>query len=265
MARHHLLEIHDQEWCPNVLRDAATDYLQFVTHLANPYAPVADRLRAALHASGAARIVDLCSGAGGPWLKLHPLLAGESAPAPPVVLTDRFPNVAGFERVNVESYGQVRFDPRPIDARNVPPDLDGFRTLFASFHHFKPPNATGILADAVRQRQGIAVLEITHRSPVAVALMGLTPLLVWLSTPFIRPFRWSRVLWTYVIPVLPLLILFDGIVSCLRTYAPDELMDLTQRLGDHGYTWEIGEETAGPGPVPVTYLVGYPEEAGPNG
>ncbi len=265
MPRLHLIEIHDQEWCPRVLRDAVTDYLQFVTDMANPYAAVVDRLRIAVARSGATRIVDLCSGAGGPWLRLLPLLRTDATSSLSVILTDRFPNVVAMERMRAASEGSLDYDPRPIDATDTPPDVEGFRTLFASFHHFRPPDAERILADAVRRRQGIAVFEMTHRSVIAVLLVGLAPLLVLVSTPFVRPFRWSRLLWTYLVPVLPVLILFDGIVSSLRTYSPSELTELTQRLGSNGFTWEIGEETAGPGPVPVTYLVGYPEEVWSNG
>ena len=258
MSRLHLIEIHDQDWCPRVLRDAATDYLQFITHLANPYAPVVDQLRVAVEQSRATRIVDLCSGAGGPWIKLQPLLARDGTSSPPILLTDRFPNLDAMERMRTSTEGLVDFDPCPIDATQTPPELDGFRTLFASFHHFRPEDARQILGDAVRGRQGIGVFEMTHRSTVAIMLMGLAPVLVLLFTPFVRPFRWSRLLWTYLIPVLPLLVLFDGVVSSLRTYSPSELTDLTEELGDVGYVWKIGEETSGPGPVPVTYLIGVP-------
>ena len=258
MSRRHLIEIHDQDWCPRVFRDAATDYLQFITHLANPYAPVVDQLRVAVEQSRATRIVDLCSGAGGPWIKLQPLLARDGTSSPPILLTDRFPNLDAMERMRASTEGLVDFDPCPVDATQTPPELDGFRTLFASFHHFRPEDARQILADAVRGRQGVGVFEMTHRSTVAIMLMGLAPVLVLLFTPFVRPFRWSRLLWTYLIPVLPLLVLFDGVVSSLRTYSPSELTDLTEELGDVGYVWEIGEETSGPGPVPVTYLIGVP-------
>ena len=30
MKRLHLIEIHDQDWCPRTVRDGETDYLQFV-------------------------------------------------------------------------------------------------------------------------------------------------------------------------------------------------------------------------------------------
>ena len=258
MPRLHLFEIHDQDWCPASLRDGATDFLQFLAHIANSYGPVAHRLRSALEQAGARRIVDLCAGAGGPWLKLQSSVTSVDGSPTPVLLTDLFPNLEAMERMRVRSGGLVDFHTTPVDATETPDELEGFRTLFASFHHFKPQEARKILADAVRHGQGVGVFEMTHRSLVAVGVMGLAPLLVLVCAPFVRPFRWSRLLWTYPVPILPLLALFDGVVSCLRTYSPAELEALTEGLDEGGYVWEFGEEHSGPGPVPVTYLIGHP-------
>jgi len=41
-------------------------------------------------------------------------------------------------------------------------------------------------------------------------------------TPSIRPFRWARMLWTYMIPVVPFVLFYDGVVSCLRAYSLEE-------------------------------------------
>ena len=83
-------------------------------------------------------------------------------------------------------------------------------------------------------------------------------------TPAIRPFRWSRLFWTYILPAIPLAVVFDGIVSCLRTYRPNELLELTE--GIEGYRWESGE-SRDKGPIPITYLVGVhtPAQAGAAG
>ena len=59
--------------------------------------------------------------------------------------------------------------------------------------------------------------------------MLLTPFAVWLMTPFMRPFRWSRLLLTYPLPLVPLTCLWDGIVSQLRAYTADELVELVRR------------------------------------
>ena len=35
---------------------------------------------------------------------------------------------------------------------------------------------------------------------------------------------------TYLLPIVPLAVLFDGFVSCLRTYTPAEIRDLAQAV-----------------------------------
>ena len=79
-------------------------------------------------------------------------------------------------------------------------------------------------------------------------------------TPFLRPFRWSRLLWTYLIPLVPVVTLFDGLVSCLRTYTVRELRELTERLDANDYHWEIGTVKGKTTPIPITYLIGVPIE-----
>lgn len=256
MRRLHLLEIEDQPWCPPVLRDAATDFLQFMIVATDTYLPAQPLLRSALERAGTRQVVDLCSGGGGPWPGLLPGLDTPVAPVD-VRLTDRYPNREAFDRASARTGGRLAFHPDPVDATALPSSLAGFRTLFTAFHHFPPDAARAILADAVRSGQGIAVFEATQRSAPSIIATALSPLIVLLVTPFIRPFRWSRLFWTYLVPLVPLLVLFDGIVSCLRTYTPRELRAMADSLEAPGYTWEIGE-AKGRAPVPVTYLIGIP-------
>jgi len=85
------------------------------------------------------------------------------------------------------------------------------------------------------------------------------PIAAWLFAPFRRPFRWSRLFRTYLIPMVLLVLLFDGLISCLRAYSPEELKTMTTGLGGNGYRWEIGEATGGLLPVRITYLIGSPD------
>ena len=110
------------------------------------------------------------------------------------------------------------------------------------------------------EAQGIGVFEATQRRPLALLLTLPAPLAVLVVTPFIRPFRWSRLFWTYLIPLVPLVTLFDGLVSCLRTYSVQELRDLTARLDTNDYHWDIGTVKCKMSPTPVTYLIGVPIE-----
>jgi hypothetical protein len=256
MRRYRLFEIEDQAWCPTVIRDCGTDYLQHVINATHTYDPIAERLSQAVVRTGATRIIDLCSG-GGPWLRLEQTLAA-SCPAIEIYLTDLHRNAVASQHAQVLSSGRIKCYPDAVNALRVPPELVGFRTLFTSFHHFKPAEARALLRDAVESRSGIGIFEGTQQRPGAMLGMLPAPLLVWLVTPLIRPFRWERLLWTYLLPVVPLVVLFDGFVSCLRTYTVAELSEFTAELSGSGYEWEIGETRAQGWRAPVTYLIGYP-------
>jgi hypothetical protein len=256
LPRLHGIEIHEQAWCPASLRDTATDYLQFVANLAGAYNAVAPQLRAALDAAEQKTVVDLCSGGGGPWLSLLPALGPDG---PRVVLTDFHPNREAFERAVEQSDGRIGYEPAPVDVTNVPSRLEGFRTLFAALHHFRPGDARAILADAADKGQGIAIFEGTERRVLQLlSMVFVVPILVLLSMPFVRPFRISRIIWTYLVPLAPLVIVFDGVVSCLRTYTEDEMRELTRGVGGESYRWTIGIERKGP--AGVSYAIGAPAQ-----
>jgi hypothetical protein len=260
MRRVQLLELHEQPWFPSSIRDEVTDMLQFGLNLSNAYSPTVPLLQQALHSTQSDFVIDLCSGGGGPWLALSRKLQGNGW-AVGICLTDKYPNRQAFENVQAIS-GNITFSPESVDATGVPIGLKGFRTMFTSFHHFPREEARAILQSAVDAGQGIGIFEITRRTPSAVGLMFLWALTPFVLTFFIRPFRWSRLLWTYVIPIIPFVLLFDGVVSCLRTYRPQELQELTEELTGAAYQWETGEHQSAPGTLPVTYLTGCPGDAG---
>jgi hypothetical protein len=152
--------------------------------------------------------------------------------------------------------GAVRSESAPVDATDVPPRLKGFRTLFTAFHHFPPEEAKKILANAVRGGQGIGVFEYTDRNVLHWTVFTLiTPLTVLLVTPFLRPFSVSRLFWTYVVPVVPLIAAWDCMISGLRTYLPDELMSMAREVNGNTYDWKAERTRDGA----LTVLVGYPK------
>jgi SAM-dependent methyltransferase len=257
MQRRQLIEIEDLAWCPRAVRDGGTDWLAFVANATKAFALAAPKIRAALDATGSSTVIDLCSGGGGPWLTLEPELAKSGQVH--VELSDLFPNVAALGALRARSGNRIAFRGSPVDATDVPAEFDGVRTMFNSFHHFPPDRARAILGDAVRKRRGIAIFEwVTHR---AIGVVGIPLLLpaVLLLTPFVRPFRWSRLLFTYALPLIPCLVLFDGTVSMLRVYLQDELRELVAGTPDHeGFSWDIGTTMMAGVPGGLTYLVGVP-------
>jgi hypothetical protein len=252
-------EFHDQKWFPNNLRDGVTDALQFILSLGRIYWPIVPILSKAVEASGTARIVDLCSGGGGPWLWLYRLLRVGNGRSITICLTDKYPNIEAFENARRKTDGKITFYPGFVDAASLPCDLSGFRTIFTSFHHFTPDEAVAILQNAVDDGQGIGVFEAAKRDPLTILLTVLMPLAGFLTAPFARPFRMARVFWTYFIPVIPFVLFFDGVISCLRAYSQKELSVLAAQVKAGNYVWQVGERSGAL--APVTFLVGYPRPA----
>jgi hypothetical protein len=254
LRRFQLFEVLDQAWCPPAVRHGATDFLEAITSQGNIYRPIQAEIFRAIKDCGAQHVVDLCSGGGGPWLS-HAWRSALAEHAPlTVVLTDKFPSSvlparlgAGMSCVNYS-----------VDAAHVPEELRGFRTIFSSFHHFPNAVARDVLADAVRSGEGFAMAEVTTPTVRAFATMLLMPIFAWLLTPRIRPFRWSRLLLTYLLPMIPVVVLWDGIVSCLRTRTPEELLALTRSFPQ--YDWQAGYASGAGSWLAPVYLIGRPKK-----
>jgi hypothetical protein len=258
MRRRQVVEIEDLPWCPRAIRDGGTDWLRFMADTTRMFSAAAPKIRAAMQATGTDQVLDLCSGGGGAWLTLGPDLA-KGGPVH-VSLSDKFPNLDAFRYMQTQSGGRLGFHTEEIDATRVPSQLRGVRTIFSAFHHFPPDLAIEILADAVRQRRAIVIVEpVSNRLPALVG-MPLHFVALFLLTPFVRPFRWSRLFFTYLLPAIPVLIWFDGTMSMLRIYLADELRELVARVpGSETFTWDIGTTPLKGMPSGLTHLVGIPK------
>ncbi len=250
--RWHLFEFNDQPWLPAVWRNALTAYL-YAAYRSTPFGAMFTRQVAALmRETGSTKIVDLCSGAGGPIGLVDRGLRTSGVTAE-ITMTDLFPNKTAA--------GGIAYWPQSVDARAVPAELTGMRTLFASFHHFEPRDARQILRSAFDQRRPIGVFEVTARTPMGVLTALLIPFGVLLMTPRVRPLTAFQLVFTYLIPILPVMIFWDGLVSQLRTYTPEEMLAMTAEFSTAGYVWESAMRPVTGTPLAVPYLTGRPLSA----
>lgn len=258
MGRIHAFEFEDLHWFPKNLRNYATDFLQFGANTFDMYRPVIPILKKGIEHAGNNTIVDIGSGGGGGLIKIAGHLKKEN-PSLKIILSDFYPNIEAFERTRATSPETFDFISEPVDAMAVPSSLKGLRTQFLSLHHFKPEQAKAILQNAIDNKQPIAIFEGQQRDVKSLIAMLLSPLNVLLTTPFIRPFKMDRILFTYLIPILPVFILWDGVISVLRTYTVKELNTMISQLNGHDqFTWEVG--IAKGKPVSVGYLLGIPRK-----
>lgn len=257
--RLHLFEFEDQAWFPHIFRQGMLDFLRFMISKLGAYGPAIPLLEELLRRSGQTHFTDLCSGAGGGMEGIREALSQRMGQPMRVTLSDLYPNIGAYEYLQAQSGGQIDFIASPVDATKVPPQVTGVRTIFSSFHHFRPQQAVAILQDAADKRAPIGIFEGSGKSWLELIVFLLTfPIIILVVTPFIRPFKLSRLIFTYLIPVIPLGILWDGIVSLFRIYNPRMLGELVNQVHAPGYNWRSGKIGSGLGKQ-VIYLVGYPD------
>jgi len=201
----HLFEFEDQKWFPSFLRNYGTDFLQFLSNKTKMYKPIVPILKKAIKQSGGNQIVDLGSGRGGGLLWLNTELK-KDIPDLKIILTDFYPNIPAF-KFTKEKADNFEYVETAIDARDVPKNLLGLRTQFLSLHHFGPNDAKRILQNAIDTNSSIAIFEGQERSFQNILAMLFSPISVLLTTPFIRPFTFGRIIFTYLIPIVPLFVL----------------------------------------------------------
>ena len=250
--RIHLFEWEDQPWFPSVLRDNMTDFLRNMILWQKIYEPSVDILLKLIHETKEKQIVDLCSGAGGGIEAIAKEVNKKSREKIQFILTDKFPNEDVIKYLSEINY--ISYYPNEVDALHVLKELNGIRTLYSSFHHFKPDQAKQILQDATKNSSAIAVFEGAGKTLMEfIAFMLIFPVAIFFITPFIKPFKWSRIIFTYLIPLLPFIIYWDGLVSILRMYNLKDLDKLTKSFDNH-FAWKYGKLKGKYGVV--TYLYG---------
>ncbi|WP_107790221.1 hypothetical protein [Nitrosomonas nitrosa] len=254
MKRMQIFEFTDLPWWPEVLRSLLTDFLELLMKVTQPFSPKISLLTEVMKETKQTRFVDLCSGSGGPWLSLIKDLQKISGENISILLTDKYPNSERAKKLNPIS--GLNYFPYSVDALAVPSDLKGIRTLFNGFHHFPPDYAFDIINDAVKNDQPIVVFEILQRTWFDFFYFMLTPINLLLLTPWVQPRSITRLILTYLIPIAPIVVSWDSLVSILRCYTPEELMNMAHQTNAKHYIWKTGKYRHKG--LPVTFLVGYP-------
>lgn len=234
------------------------DFLRFAISTLRVYEPIVPLLQEILLKAEKSEILDLGSGGGGGIRGIHQFLTNRMQRPIKITLSDLYPNIPAFELIKNETNGAIGYAPEPIDATDVPNQFTGCRTIFSAFHHFRPAVAQAILADAAQKRVPIGIFEGASKSYIEIIMAILFfPVVFFFATPFMRPFRWSRLIFTYLIPLIPLCTIWDGCVSILRLYTPQHLLKLTKGIPSSGYTWRAGKIKHKTG-LKIIYLIGYP-------
>jgi len=259
MKRIHLFEFMDLKWYPNFLRKIQTKILQVIMTGTAGFDYTVQYIKSVMEKTGKNKIIDLCSGASGPWLRIYKKLSSEETE---IVLTDKYPNIEMFKEIKRLTHGKIDYMEKSIDAMDIPGNLTGIRTVFTGFHHFKPGGVKRILLDAQEKRQPICIFDYAPSRILTVILSPITFIISILQFYFLsffaRPFSFLQILFTNIIPIVPLVSAWDGFVSGMRKYGKDELAGIIREIKTENYEWELGEDRNLSRMTPLVYLTGVP-------
>ena len=188
--------------------------------------------------------LDLCSGTGDSIALLLDWTAAHATDfeTPRFVLSDLFLNEGALVRAEGGHAPHLRIERAAVDATRVPERIEhDARTLFNAFHHFRPPVARRILADAVQAGRSIFIYEGFPRSLARFGATAPHMLLALLANPLRAPRRRvPKAIFTYLVPIIPLLATWDAIISTYRMHSEDELRAMVAPFGER-YSWEYCE------------------------
>lgn len=260
MKRIHLFEIEDFDWCPDWIRRCMTRLIVVMHKILGTKDDLTDLVARALKHSRQPAIIDLCSGSGGPMIAVFKALTEKyQLKDLSLTLTDLYPNQEMAKKINSQPLVGIHYSTTPVNAAAIDPHSAGVRTMVCSMHHMKPEVARHILKNAKESSQPICIYEISDNSfPIwlwwiAIPIIFVVALAI---TPLARPMSWQQLVFTYLIPIIPLFFAWDGAVSNARTYTCKDLDELLQGLNSKGYTWEKGIIA---GKAKKLYLLGFPK------
>lgn len=243
LPRVQSFELNDQPWVPSVLRDTIVETLSRTLRWGRVLEGLADPFCQFLDRAGTSEVLDVGSGAGGPASILAERLHARGRDVR-FLLSDLFPRVDVWRRLQHEQPHNITFVAEPVDATAIPASLsDGrARALLNVLHHLPPDLAASVIKSAIRARAPLFIAEGFERNPLGFlpfAATGIPALLV--SPVFGADRRAQRALLAWASPIALLASAWDGFVSTMRVYTEEELREMTRgEEASDDYTWSYG-------------------------
>ncbi len=199
-------ELEDFKWFPSVLRNFQTEFIGYIVVVFDVYDVFVDYLNKLQLPT--LPLKDLCSGSGQPAISIF----NKSNCFSSISLSDKFPSELNNGARKI--FNEIRRE----DVLEVEFKNGTYYTMFNSFHHFSDEDKLKI-SQRIQQSNSVAffveILEPTIICFLKVLFITLFGSL--LFTPFVKPFSYSRLFFTYIIPINLFTITFDGLVSVMKS------------------------------------------------
>lgn len=267
MKRIQLFEFEDFSWLPKPIRTGMTNLIVVFHRMTGTSAVIAGLIKQIRKRHRFSQIVDLGSGSGGAMPEVMRQLNGSGEEKPlRLLLTDLHPHPDLVARFNQDAADYISYHPEAVDATNLTQVPGGLKTMMNSFHHMPEDKARKILQTAQEGKQALLIYEMAENNIPTLLWWLLLPLsltilviMTLFMTPFVRPLSWQQIVFTYLIPVIPILYAWDGQASLVRMYTFNDVEKLLEGIKNDNYSWEMAPAKKANGKSQGYYILGLPQ------
>jgi hypothetical protein len=225
--RRDLFEFMDQDWVPTSLRATLREIVE--VSLASPfrsyYARAAEKVLERVGRENIRQVVELGAGTA-PLCReiMRQRITGTAPRHLRLVPCDIQPDHTAYRTLASHYPGTIEPIYAPVDfLEPLPFSRDALVVLSAAFHHVPRSMRRVVLERLAAYRVIICEPVAPSASAIAFMLLSIVPAVL---TPAVLLRRRSglarRMFWCWLVPLAPVLIVWDGIVSCVRCWSPGE-------------------------------------------
>lgn len=238
-------EFNDSPQCPTFIRESILEVLGKSIRDAKVYEALAPRFIQFCQDAKVQTVLEFGAGSGESTAIFLDAVLGTGETPPRIYISDLFPMATVMAKTCATHPDTLIPLQGSVDLRN-PPESPGhdMRMVLSAFHHCDAEMARQFLKKG--QEQGVAVFIA---EPFTKSLQAFFPLFLHGFTSLARNgvlssrMRLAKFICTFLLPLIPLCLLWDGLISMVRMYSKDDFAEMVGSLPDVDlpYDWQYEE------------------------
>lgn len=223
MRAFYLFEFCDQTWIPRGARECLYEIMDACNSgLRSFNREVALTAIRIAHEHHLTKIVELGAGRGP---VTNELVKHDATQGMRLVTCDLVPNVEEYRKLETNHPDRVFPIYSPVDLTQTQESLnDAVLILAGVMHHIPFELRRAVIGSLTETNSQVAIFEPLLRTWLSMFLATLSffPAIFLPITFFGRPGKLRRILWCWLVPIVPLMFVWDGVTSCLRQWTVKE-------------------------------------------
>lgn len=232
-------QISNAKWTPASFKNLVTEFLDYIVQLVEANKPFCALINKS--ANKPLKFYLYAPEVGGSSAFTASFLLKEFPKAEIFLIAD---NLTSQRLQHLQSLVPDLASAQKIPFHEIPPQNAKAEQILISVNHSHLISDEALHQDLLRMTSHfdqIIIGEGNNQSlRQVIGMLLLSPLVACICSFFVKPFRVSRLLLTYILPILPLVISWDGILALFMIRSPQKIKSLTEKLPQN-WNWQSGK------------------------